>query len=369
MASRSASDPFPTTASPGTGRHDARRRGLRLPRGASRILRPRYLMVAQLLHELGRDPDATGSPPESPPRARRTGCTPPASSKDARGRYDRSASASTGRPVAPRDAATVSRARDGDGGPRCSSSDATLASRVGGAYVFPGGRLDPRGLRPRRPVRPRRRRSRPPPGEDDAARACGLHVAAIREALESRHPPSPVGTVADETAASLRRALEGRYARAHRPRPRRRRHPLPRASSLSLLGHPEARDAPFRRASSSPARLNAPGTPPTTGRRDRRQRVALPRGPSRARAPPRDRPRAPTWRTLPRSACAWSMKDRPAALTTIEPDCRARRRRHVLCCLNHGELATRFRYDDGLLDAPSVPIILPPRGLSGRGEA
>jgi len=90
-------------------------------------------------------------------------------------------------PVLARDSATVIVARDGDRGLEVFMLERTLASDfAGGAYVFPGGRLDPADLDPGYvdlidgwdPARAAEM------GEDDETRARGILICAIRETFE-----------------------------------------------------------------------------------------------------------------------------------------------------------------------------------------
>lgn len=87
--------------------------------------------------------------------------------------------------VAPRDAATVILLRDGDTGLEIFFVKRRAEIRfMGGAYVFPGGKVDPADsdhrVRCDLGMDAAARRL----GDDDGARALALHVAAIRECME-----------------------------------------------------------------------------------------------------------------------------------------------------------------------------------------
>lgn len=119
-----------------------------------------------------------------------------------------------GQPPAPtRDAATVLVLREGDDGPEIFFVQRGAAQRfMGGAMVFPGGRLDAGDSAPDvacdlTPDEAARRL-----GEEDPARALGLHVAALRECLEESGLLLSVGDVSLDDARALRDALSPRDA-------------------------------------------------------------------------------------------------------------------------------------------------------------
>jgi len=112
----------------------------------------------------------------------------------------------------PRDAASVLMLRDGTDGLEIFMLQRHSNSAVlGGAYVFPGGKLDAADaeLDPERHLdQPRdllhRQLAEP---ELDAARACGLYVAALREAFEESgilFAHGPQGQAPDATSAGER---------------------------------------------------------------------------------------------------------------------------------------------------------------------
>lgn len=257
-------------------------------------------------------------------------------------------------PVAPRDAATVLVLREGDGGPEVFFVRRNAgASFMGGAYVFPGGRLDAADCDPDVPCDLDAAEAARRLGEDDPARARGLHVAAIRECLEESGILLATGAVADETSAALRRALEGRA-----PQPIG---PALRAAGVTLAARalvPLSRwvtpkletrrfDARFFLAR-APERVGHAAhdgsetvasawlSPREAIERARRREIVL--------APP-------TWRTVESLLGARSVDEviarAPNTLTTVEPDVVLDGDTACVVMPESGELVTRFRYDDG----------------------
>ncbi|MBI5515698.1 MAG: hypothetical protein HY909_18090 [Deltaproteobacteria bacterium] len=116
-------------------------------------------------------------------------------------------------PVEPRDAATVVLLRDatstaGAPGPLLFFVRRSAEARfMGGAYVFPGGRVDPGDAHPdtRCDLTPEEASRRL--GEPDGARALALHVAALRECLEESGVllgrPTPEDATLDDLRARL----------------------------------------------------------------------------------------------------------------------------------------------------------------------
>jgi 8-oxo-dGTP pyrophosphatase MutT (NUDIX family) len=257
-------------------------------------------------------------------------------------------------PVTPRDAATVLVLREGDGAPEVFFVRRNAgASFMGGAYVFPGGRLDEADADPDVPcdldADEAARRLR----EDDPARARGLHVAALRECLEESGILLATAPVADDVVAALRHALEGRS-------------PTPVGPPLRAAGVTLATSAlvPFARWV----------TPKLESRRfDARFFVA--RAPGRSHHATHDgsetvasawlSPRAaieraqrreialapPTWRTLEGLLDARTVDDvialAPASLTPIEPTVILDGDTPCVVMPESGELAMRYRYDNG----------------------
>jgi len=134
-------------------------------------------------------------------------------------------------PVVPRDAATVLVLREGKDGPEvffvCRNASASF---MGGAYVFPGGRLDPEDLHPDVPCDLDADEAARRLGEPDAWRARGLYVAALRECLEES------GIASSGPRCSFTRAhwAGASYGRGHLRGQC--------AYALRALDHPEARD-------------------------------------------------------------------------------------------------------------------------------
>lgn len=112
-----------------------------------------------------------------------------------------------------RDAATVLVMRDGPRGPEVfllrRSADAGF---MGGAYVFPGGRVDPGDADPAIPCDLTPAEAAARLGEPDPARALALHVAAIRECVEESGILLARETLAEPALTALRAALAGRNA-------------------------------------------------------------------------------------------------------------------------------------------------------------
>lgn len=257
-------------------------------------------------------------------------------------------------PVTPRDAATVLVLREGDGAPEVFFVRRNVgASFMGGAYVFPGGRLDEADADPSVPCDLDAEEAARRLQEDDAARARGLHVAALRECLEESGILLATAPVADEVVASLRHALEGRT-------------PTPIAPPLRAAGITLAARAlvPFARWV----------TPKLENRRFD-ARFFLARAPSRSHHAVHDgsetvasawlSPRAaieralrreivlapPTWRTLEGICDARTVDEviarAPATLAPIEPFVVLDGDTPCVVMPESGELATHYRYDDG----------------------
>lgn len=120
--------------------------------------------------------------------------------------------------VAPADAATVLLLRDGPtegdaAGPRVFFVKRNAGARfMGGAYVFPGGRLDPGDRAGDVPCDLDAATAAKRLGESDPARALGLHVAALRESLEEAGLLLATTHVPFDVIASLRAVLSPRGA-------------------------------------------------------------------------------------------------------------------------------------------------------------
>lgn len=112
-----------------------------------------------------------------------------------------------------RDAATVLVLREGADGPEVFFVRRTADARfMGGAYVFPGGRVDPGDADPAVPCDLAPDEAAARLHEPDPARARALFIAAIRECVEESGILLATGDVPAETVASLRAALSVRGA-------------------------------------------------------------------------------------------------------------------------------------------------------------
>jgi len=85
---------------------------------------------------------------------------------------------------APRDASTLVVARDGPGAIEVFFVERQKSGFLGGAVVFPGGKVDPSDLDPEWALAATAPRATTPPIAADDAALRGLGVAACREALE-----------------------------------------------------------------------------------------------------------------------------------------------------------------------------------------
>lgn len=113
-----------------------------------------------------------------------------------------------GEAPAPRDAATVLVVRDSPAGPEVFFVKRAAAVRfMGGAYVFPGGRLDPDDADPAVACDLDADACARRMGEADPAKARALHVAAIRECLEESGLLLSAAPVAPAAVDALRAAL------------------------------------------------------------------------------------------------------------------------------------------------------------------
>ncbi len=111
-------------------------------------------------------------------------------------------------PASPRDAATVLLLREGDGAPEVFFVQRGAAQRVvGGAMVFPGGRLDDGDRAPDVACDLGADEAARRLGDDDPARALGLYVAALRECLEESGVLLATSPVALDVVRALRDAL------------------------------------------------------------------------------------------------------------------------------------------------------------------
>jgi 8-oxo-dGTP pyrophosphatase MutT (NUDIX family) len=115
----------------------------------------------------------------------------------------------TGPVATPRDAATVILLRDGPTGLEIFFVKRRADVRfMGGAYVFPGGKLDEADADPDVPCDLDASAASARLGEPDGARARGLHVAAARECLEEAGVLLVREPVDAATVAALRRACD-----------------------------------------------------------------------------------------------------------------------------------------------------------------
>ncbi len=118
-----------------------------------------------------------------------------------------------GEAVTPRDAATVLVLREGDSGPEVFFVKRNAgANFMGGAFVFPGGRLDDGDRDPSVPCDLTADEAARRLFESDPARALGLHVAALRECLEESGILLATKPVSAEVTATLRATLAPRGA-------------------------------------------------------------------------------------------------------------------------------------------------------------
>ena len=118
--------------------------------------------------------------------------------------FDRDAPA-----ITPRDAATVILLRDGPTGLELFFVKRHADVRfMGGAYVFPGGKLDEADLDPRVPADLDAASAATRLGESDAPRARGLYVAAARECLEEAGVLFAREAVSPDDVATLRLACD-----------------------------------------------------------------------------------------------------------------------------------------------------------------
>lgn len=109
---------------------------------------------------------------------------------------------------APRDAATVLVVRDSPDGPEVFFVKRAAAVRfMGGAYVFPGGRLDPEDADPEVACDLAADACAARLGEPDGPRARALHVAALRECLEESGLLLAAPAAAPDVVDALRAAL------------------------------------------------------------------------------------------------------------------------------------------------------------------
>jgi len=116
-------------------------------------------------------------------------------------------------PPPTRDAATVLVLRDAADGGRPEIFFVKRGADVrfmGGAYVFPGGRLDPQDCAAEVPGDLDAATCALRLGDDDPARARGLYVAALRECLEESGILLATGPVAVPTRETLRSVLDAR---------------------------------------------------------------------------------------------------------------------------------------------------------------
>lgn len=111
------------------------------------------------------------------------------------------------------DAATVLVARDAPGGFEVFLLRRSAAAGfMGGAYVFPGGRVDPGDADPAVPCDLSPEEAAARLGEPDPRLAMALHVAAIRECVEESGILLATPGLAEDALAALRRALAVRGA-------------------------------------------------------------------------------------------------------------------------------------------------------------
>jgi 8-oxo-dGTP pyrophosphatase MutT (NUDIX family) len=113
----------------------------------------------------------------------------------------------------PRDAATVLVLREGRDRPEVFFVKRSAGVKfMGGAYVFPGGRLDGGDCEADVPCDLSADEAALRLDDTDPARALGLHVAALRECLEESGILLATSTVSTEVVSALRAALAPRNA-------------------------------------------------------------------------------------------------------------------------------------------------------------
>ena len=113
-----------------------------------------------------------------------------------------------GETPAPPDAATVLVVRDSPDGPEVFFVKRAAAVRfMGGAYVFPGGRLDAEDADPAVACDLEADECARRLGEPDGGRARALHVAALRECLEESGLLLAAPSVEPDAVDALRAAL------------------------------------------------------------------------------------------------------------------------------------------------------------------
>lgn len=118
-----------------------------------------------------------------------------------------------GEAVAPRDAATVLVLREGAHGPEIFFVKRSAGvAFMGGAYVFPGGRLDAGDADPSVPCDLSAHEAAMRLGDELPERALGLHVAALRECLEESGILLATAPVDPAIVSELRAALSPRNA-------------------------------------------------------------------------------------------------------------------------------------------------------------
>lgn len=263
-----------------------------------------------------------------------------------------------------RPAATVLVLRDGVSGPEVFLLRRNTDARfMGGAYVFPGGRVDPGDADPalRCDLTPAQAAARM--SEPDPSLALALHVAAIRECVEESGIFLAEGPLDDDALKLLRQSLSGRGAP---PLAR----VLPdgvtlRVGALVPLARWVTPRLESRRFDARFFLARAPGSV-TNASHDGRETVASEWMTPRAaieRAIRREIVLAPpTWRVLSEAAMASSVdamiERAPRAITSCEPVVvREGGEVHVVlpddpahpapCGVRDPRFPTRFRYEDG----------------------
>ena len=254
---------------------------------------------------------------------------------------------------ATRDAATVLVLREGDGAPEVFFVKRNAGVRfMGGAYVFPGGRLDANDCAPEVPCDLDGEEAARRLGDDDAARARGLHVAALRECLEESGILLATTDVPDDTVATLRHALE-----ATPPPPLAElllRHDVTLAARC-LVAHARW-VTPKLESKRFDARFFLARAPERahTAVHDGRETVAsawISPAEALARALRKEIVLAPpTWRVLDGLKHARTVEEALATRTSlapVEPDVVLEGDTPFVVMPKSGELAWKFRYDDG----------------------
>lgn len=264
-----------------------------------------------------------------------------------------------GDPVTPRDASTVLVLREGDGRPEVFFVKRSAgANFMGGAFVFPGGRLDDGDRDPSVPCDLSAEEAARRLSDSDPARALGLHVAALRECLEESGILLATTRVSAKVTATLRATLAPRGAPPIGPLLARydvtlaTRSLVPFARWVTPRAETKRFDARFFLARADHRHDGA-----THDGSETVDSAWLTADEALARAARREIVIAPpTWRTLESIRDARTVDDviarAPSHITPVEPDVVLEDDAPCVVCpvaKSHDgrDLATHFRYDGG----------------------